>query len=227
MVGFGLALSAAAIWFITDDITAVLAYVAALAALAVLAFVVVRKRAKPVGDQVSLPDWSVTVAAIERHDAAVAISDRAGRLVCANALYRDWFGARNAPLRLDLGDASLERLSDAAREAWRDGEARIDGIEGKGPGTKRWRAVIERAGRAGDYQVWRFEPIEAADPVGELVVQLDGKIGRALAKSGIAVALVDSDGTIRGASPGFAQGATGDAAADVAGARVRCLPEPA
>lgn len=217
MVGAGLAISAAVIWFVLEDLPATLAYVAAMASFAVLAFVAFRRREKPVHEQLGLPDWSVTIAAIERNGAAVAISDRAGRLVCANARYRELFGSRNAPPRIDVADVWAERLTRAAREAWRDGEAQVDGIEAQEPGGVRWRAVVERAGRGGDYQVWRFETIEAADPVAELVAQLDGKVGRVLAKSGIAAALVDHDGTIRGASAGFAQGATGDASSDMAG----------
>ena len=51
----------------------------------------------------------------------------------------------------------------------------------------------------------------------ELLPHLEGKLGRALAQAGIAAALVDPDGTIRSASAGFAQRATGDPAAALAG----------
>ncbi len=217
MVGAGLLASTAAIWFVFGDLTATLAYFVTLGALAVLAILFLRRQDAPVNDQVSLPDWSVTITTIEHHPGAVAVSDRAGRLVCANARYRDWFGSRDAPPRIDVADASAERLSRASRDAWRDGEARVESVEAKELTGLRWRVVVERAGRGGDYQVWRFDPIEAADPVAELVSQLDGKIGRVLAKSGIAAALVDPDGTIRGASAGFAQGATGDPSSDMAG----------
>ena len=71
-----------------------------------------------------MPDWSVTVAAIEREDCAIAITDRAGRLVCANRRYDEWFGAGHAPPRLPVDAASLERLANAARTGWRDGKGR-------------------------------------------------------------------------------------------------------
>ena len=53
--------------------------------------------------------------------------------------------------------------------------------------------------------------------MGELVAQIEGKLGRALALSGMAAAVVDPDGRIRAASTGFALRAAGDAQAVMAG----------
>lgn len=217
LVGIALTLSAAAIWFVSRDWLATAAFACGLAVLGALAFALTRQRARQVEARVALPDWSVTIAAIEQRDCAVAVTDRAGRLVCASACYCEWFGDNRAPVSIDVDEPSLERLERAARAAWRDGEARIDLLETVQPGSLRWRGSVARAGRGDDYQVWRIEPIETADPVGDLVARLDGKMGRALARSGIAAALVDPDGTIRGASSGFAQSATGDGVADLTG----------
>jgi two-component system cell cycle sensor histidine kinase/response regulator CckA len=217
LVGVALAISAAAIWLVSNDLLVTGAFAAALLAFGALAFAFLRRRAVTEEARMALPDWSVTIAAIERRDAAVAITDRAGRLVCANARYGEWFGDNLAPAQIEVDEPSAERIERAARSAWRDGAARVDLVETGEPGTRRWRGTIERAGRGEDYQVWRLEPIEAADPISELVSRLDGKMGRALARSGIAAALVDPDGSIRGASAGFALGATGDASADMAG----------
>lgn len=157
----------------------------------------------------ALPDWSVTVAAIDRPDIAVAIIDRAGRLVCANPRYEAWFGTGNAPPRLPVDNASLERLAKAGRAAWRDGAGLADLVEGP---AGRWQAAVRRAGRGEDYLVWTIEPLAEADPVAALVPHLDGKLGKALAQAGIAAAIVDPDGTIRAHSAGFALRACGDAA---------------
>src|SRR5262249_20070632 len=148
----------------------------------------------------------------------VAITDRAGRLVCANRCFADAFGATHAPPRLPVDEASGERLSRAARAAWRDGKGRSDLVEAAGetsPG--RWKAEVQRTGRGEDFLVWRFVPIVAVDPVTELVEQLDGKLGRALAQAGIAAAIVDPDGVVRAASAGFALRATGDPLAAMTG----------
>ena len=217
LVGLALAASAAAVWFISRDLLTTGAFVAGLCVLGTLALAMSRRRVGEAADHVALPDWSVTSAAIEQPDCAIAITDRAGRMVCASTRYGDWFGDSRTPLAIDIDDPSRERLERAARSAWRDGEARIDLLEAAAPGTSRWRGRIERAGRGGDFQVWRFEPIEHADRVGELTSGLQGKMGRALARSGIAAALVDPDGTILAANAGFCEAATGDAAAEMSG----------
>jgi two-component system cell cycle sensor histidine kinase/response regulator CckA len=217
LVGIAMAVSVAAVWFVSRNVLATAAFGAGLVALGALALVLSRRRVMPQESRTALPDWSVTIAAIEQRDGAVAITDRAGRLVCANSRYREWFGDNRAPAQLEIDEPSAERIERAARGAWRDGEARIDLIESGEAGGLRWRGTVERAGRGEDHQVWRFARIEVADPVSELVERLDGKMGRVLAQSGIAAALVDLDGLIRGASSGFAQGATGDASANMAG----------
>jgi two-component system cell cycle sensor histidine kinase/response regulator CckA len=217
LVAVALAISVAAVWFASRDVLATAAFAAGLAFLGAVALVVSRRRAGPVETLTTLPDWSVTIAAIEQRGVAVAITDRAGRLVCANARYSEWFGEEHAPAQIEADAPSVERLERAARGAWRDGEARIDLIESGEAGAARWRGTVARAGRGEDHQVWRFEPIETIDPVEDLVTRLSGKGGRTLARAGIAVALVNSDGTIRGASEGFALSASGDRSVDLIG----------
>ncbi len=217
LVAIALAASAAVVWFVSRDLLATAAFSAGVAVLGTFAFTLTRRRSSQVETRAALPDWSVTIAAIERRDCAVAITDRAGRLVCASSRYSEWFGDNRTPTAIAVDEPSLERIERAARGAWRDGAARIDLIETGEPGTLRWRGRVERAGRGSDYQVWRIEPIETADPIGDIVAGLDGKVGRALTHAGIAAALVDPDGTIRGASAGFALAATGDSAADLTG----------
>ena len=193
---------------------------AGVMALAVVALVVMRQRPAEGPREFAAPDWSVTVTAIERADRAIAITDRAGRLVCANHAFEDWFGASHAPPRLPVDDASIARLSNAARAAWHDGAGGSDRIESAGVGDRpagRWRAEVERAGRGEDFLVWRFSAVIAPDPVAELTAAVTGKLGRALAQAGFAVAVVAADGAVRAASAGFALRATGDAGADVTG----------
>ncbi|MBW8784471.1 MAG: response regulator [Novosphingobium sp.] len=210
----GLAVSLAALWLVTREPLIVLGFAGGLIGLGGLAWMIAQRRPKPSEREWAMPDWSVTVAAIERPDTAVAITDRAGRLVCANARFVDWFGTGQAPPRLAVDEPSLERLSRAARSGWRDGEGRADPVEST---TGRWRAEVLRAGRGDDYLVWRLVPLLAADPVADLVQALDGKFGRALAQAGMSAAIVDPDGQIRAATAGFALRATGDGLAAMAG----------
>lgn len=216
VVGAGLVASLVLVWLATRQPLAVAGFGAGLLGLGALAFVLGRPRAAANAPELALPDWSVTVAAIERADAAVAITDRAGRLVCANRCYEDWFGIGNAPPRLAVDNASLERLAKAGRSGWRDGKGQADVIEGQ---TGRWQASAQRAGRGDDYLVWTLTPLTSPDLVAELVPHLDGKLGRALSQAGIAAAIVDPDGKIRTASAGLCPACHGRArrAADWSG----------
>lgn len=214
LVGAALAVSLGLIWLVSKDVVLVAAFGSGVAVVGALAWSLGRPRGEVRAPDYALPDWSVTVAAIDRADTAVAITDRAGRLVCANPLYETWFGAGHSPPRLPVDNASLERLAKAGRSGWRDGKGTADLIESP---VGRWKASAVRAGRGDDYLVWTIQPLSAPDPVADLVPHLDGKLGRALANAGISAAIVDPDGTIRAASSGFAARATGDPAALLTG----------
>ncbi|MBV1691777.1 response regulator [Novosphingobium sp. G106] len=219
LVAGALVLSLLLIWAITREPVVAAAFGAGILVLGGVAFALTRRRPVEKEVEFALPDWSVTVAAIENADLAVAIIDRAGRLVCANGRYEEWFGAAYAPPRLPVDEASLERLGRAARSAWRDGKGQTDLVEGGNVENvgRRWKAEAQRTGRGDDFLVWRFAPVFAADPVAELVQHLDGKFGRALDRAGMAAAIVDPDGVIRAASTGFAARASGDALASPVG----------
>ncbi len=214
LVAVGVASSVALVWFATGYAPAVAGFVAGLAALGTVVWAVARPRQTASAAETVLPDWSVTVAAIDRPDAAIAVTDRAGRLVCANPWYERWFGIGHAPPRLALDNASLERLAKAGRAGWRDGTGQTDLVEGEGG---RWTAAVRRAGRGDDYLVWTMTAIPGTDLVADLVPHLDGKLGRALSQAGFAMAIVDPDGKIRAHSAGFAHRATGESAALLTG----------
>ncbi len=119
LVAGALAISLILIWTITREPLVAGAYGAGVVALGALAYAIARGRPATREAEFALPDWSVTVAAIENSELAVAVIDRAGRLVCANSRYEDWFGAAHSPPRLPVDEASLERLGRVARSAWR------------------------------------------------------------------------------------------------------------
>lgn len=214
LVGAALAVSLALVWLATGEVLVLAAFAGGLITLGGLVWTLTKPRAAAQQVEYALPDWSVTVAAIDRPDCAVAVTDRAGRLVCANRAFESWFTTNHAPPRLPVDNASLERLAKAGRTGWRDGQGKADLIENE---SGRWSVAALRAGRGDDYLVWTISPLSNPDPVAELVPHLDGKLGRALATAGMAAAIVDPDGKIRAASPGFAARATGDPAALLTG----------
>lgn len=208
--------SAGVLWLATGESLLVLAYALGLGVLLSGGLALQRVQRLPQAETMTVPDWSVTVAAIEQPGEAIAITDRANRLTCANAAYTGWFGATAAPPNLALERQSLEELVRLMRRAWRDGSARADRLEGEG-GAMRWSAAAERAGRGDDHLIWRFRKIEprVADPLASYDVT--GPFGRMLAKAGIEAAITGPDGTIKSASAGFGERAVGDSSSTLAG----------
>ena len=214
VVAAGFVLSVIALWLVSGEPVLAAGFGGGSLALGGLGWVLARRRPAEPEPEWALPDWTVTVAAIDHDDRAVAVIDRAGRLVCANAVYESWFGLANPPPRLPLDPAGAEALARAARAAWRDGAARADRIAA---GDRAWEAEVRRAGRGEDFLVWHISAVVMADPVSDMRDAIDGWLGRMLAMGGISTALVDPDGQIRAASEGFALRATGDPGARLAG----------
>ena len=212
----GFILSAALLWLITGSAVTAIAFLAALAVFVVAGFAISSLRAPADAGGFTAPDWSVTVAAIEQPGIAIAITDRANRLACASQLYADWFGIDFAPPGLPLDRPGLEKLSRAAREAWRDGRAEADSLSSE-DGASRWKATAERAGRGDDFLVWRFEALVEEDMSATMAARLAGPFGKLLSRAGIEAALVGADGAIRAVAQGFAERASGDPAATMAG----------
>ena len=222
LLGAALAFTAVLIGLVSGELLVAAGYAAGVLAFAAAGRIVLRPRAAAAALDLAAPDWSVTQAAIDRPDAAVAITDRAGRLVCANAKFEAWFGGSVAPPRLPLEASARERLERAARGAWRDGEASADGLDSEsGPETRwpenRWKARVVLSGRGEDHLVWTIEPVTAPDLVGDAAAAIGGKLGRALGEAGILAAVVAPEGAVLAANLAFAERATGEPGISVAG----------
>lgn len=215
VLGGAVAASTGLLWSVSGQALIAGGFAGGALVIAAALRLVVRPAAAPVVAEFATPDWSVTNAAIERTDAGIAITDRAGRLVCANALMSQWFGVSAAPPRLALHKQSADGLEAASRAAWRDGSASIGSVASD---TGTWRVEIDRVGRGEDFLVWRFFPVVTRDLVSEMAAHVAGKMGRALAREGIQTALVTPDGMIVAANALFVQRATGDADMDIKGA---------
>jgi two-component system, cell cycle sensor histidine kinase and response regulator CckA len=208
--------SIALVQLAAGSMTVTLAFAGGLVVLGLIAFAAARGNPvlRGAAEAPGMPDWSVTVSAIEQSGMAVAITDRANRLVCANAAFELWFGSSNAPPRLPLDGASADTLALAARNAWREGEGGSQTIADE---DNAWTAEVIRAGRSEDYLVWRFTPVVRHEPLQGIGKYVTGAFGKILSAAGIEVALVGPDGAIRAASAGFAKRAAGDEHASMAG----------
>ncbi|HEU4820624.1 MAG TPA: response regulator [Qipengyuania sp.] len=163
-----------------------------------------------------LPDWTVTAAAIDNPSRAIAVTDRANRLVCANASYQRWFASIAPPSELGFAGASADGLALAARTAWRDGRGEAPKLvrEGEEHG---FSLVVDRAGRGEDYLVWHFAEIVVERSYDGLAQRLGGAVGRMMSRSGLEFALVGPDGIVLGHTPGLAERASGDLRGNLVG----------
>ncbi|MFA5967941.1 MAG: response regulator [Sphingomonas sp.] len=159
-------------------------------------------------------DWSVARALAESGDEAIAVTDRAGRLVCANNRYERLFNGFPTPPNLPTNEATINRLATCGRAAWRDGTATLEGLVTKGATVG---ALVERAGDEADMLVWRFVSRESMDLQQQAEALIVGASGDRLAMAGIMLALVTHDGRIRAANRVFRVRAGGEDTGDLVG----------
>ncbi|WBH16394.1 hybrid sensor histidine kinase/response regulator [Sphingomonas radiodurans] len=160
-------------------------------------------------------DWHLVRALTQDSPDAIAITDRAGRLVCANDHYEAMFAGLPTPPGLPIGEAGVGALSSVGRAAWRDGRARLERAEAGGR-----TIVIDvlRTGQQQDLLVWRAASATETDGSGALAAALAGALGRRLAESGIMAALLSADGRVLAADPVLRSRALGPGSASAQGA---------
>ena len=164
--------------------------------------------------ETSLPDWSITHAAAQLSNAAIAISDRAGRLVCANDHFTKAFPGLKAPPDLGIDDSGQALLVAAGRAAWRDGSSSIDLIQ---KGATQFGVRVARAGTGDEYLLWRLEPIQRLDIESRAIELITGRIGRAMAVNGLMAVCIGPKGRIRAANAAYALRATGSDTENISG----------
>jgi two-component system, cell cycle sensor histidine kinase and response regulator CckA len=207
-------LSLLVIWLATHSLPLVGSFGGGL--IAIWAIVDFGRRSKPAAVETGLlpPDWSITRATAELAGAAVAVSDRAGRLVCANSLFTKWFDSLRAPTDLDVDNAGRELLIEAARAAWRDGQSSVNGVR---KASVEYNARAIRSGTGDEYLLWWISPVEKLDIESRASDFVTGRIGRAMALSGIMVASIGPEGRMRSANGAFALRATGNENSNIVG----------
>ncbi|APG62838.1 hybrid sensor histidine kinase/response regulator [Sphingorhabdus lutea] len=205
--------SVALLWVLTDqNILLVGGYgVGALFTLIILRLLRGRPDVAPAVN-ILPPDWSVTRAVANDRASAIAICDRAGRLICANDKYGNWLGGLNAPPQIGDDKSVQEKLAYIGRTAWREGRAHEDALNF---GNHIFNVSAVRSGSADDYLVWNFEPKQKTSLMTLSNEMAAGPIGILLSEAGIMAASIGSGGRIRAANGAFTLRATGDATTNI------------
>ncbi len=162
----------------------------------------------------ALPDWTVARDAADAAAQAMAVTDRAGRLVCASNLFGEWFPGYPTPPAITGDGAMADRLAAAARAAWRDGDASAEGLA---QGALRLDVSIVRTGRSEDYLLWRFTPVRQPSVLDDVNRFLVGEAGRQMGEAGIMAAMIGGEGRIRAANGAFLLRAAGRIDANITG----------
>ncbi|WP_326408097.1 hybrid sensor histidine kinase/response regulator [Sphingomonas sp.] len=162
----------------------------------------------------SVQDWALTRAAIESDSVAVAVTDREGRLVCANELYGAWFQGFRAPGELWLPNSATAPLLAVEQAAWRDGSASIARLQRE---AGQLCVEVARSGAGENHLVWRFRPVSSVDLVNDARRLIASTAGERLGEAGIMGVLIGADARIRAGNRAFALRATGSAEAAIEG----------
>ncbi len=142
--------------------------------------------------------------------AAMAVTDGAGGLLCANEVYGQWFGPATSPLAL----GGAEALAAAAR---REGFSELQSLV---LGQRSVRCAARQAGRWSDHLLWTFAYADETGLIRDARRLIAGEAGRRLGEAGIMAVLADPDGAIVAANAAFALRAGAEDGDPVEGAKL-------
>ncbi len=213
LVGAAALLSALLLLWLAGD--AALAAGFAASAIIVSALLLLWRRLYPPAAETRVEfDWALMRVASENQEVAIAVTDRAGRMVCANALFENWFGGPQTPPALHLAADGDALLTSAGKAAWRDGRAKV-------PRLRRdllsLEAEIIRGGRNEDHLVWRFHAAASIDIASEARRLIEGPAGKRLGEAGVMAVMIGAEGRVRAATPTFILRAAGRIEAAIEG----------
>lgn len=194
--------------------TVIIAFLALVVSLGGIAFFLLPQGAAADQDRADLEDWAVTRMVADQSSIGLAVTDRAGRLVCANELFTKWFNGAAVPPELPLQAGGNELLATAGRTAWRDGRGYAEGLQ---RGVAEYSAKVVRAGQGDEYLIWQMIPQVRADLLDEMIGLVGGGGGRAFSEVGILASVIGGEGRIRASNQAFALRATGRVDANITG----------
>ncbi|WP_439570979.1 response regulator [Sphingomonas sp.] len=211
-IAAGAVAGGAVLWAI-DSLPVAAGFFAAAVLIALAATLLRRPAATPEAQpDASAIDWSLANMLASMSNDALAVTDRAGRLVCANERFGTLFPGYPAPPAVVIGDWAASQLGSAGRAAWRDGQASSGSFDAAG--TK----LTAHVNRVGDsLLVWRFAGADAVDLTKQAQALVAGKSGDRLGQAGIMMALIGADGRVRAANRVLRLRAAGDELAMIEG----------
>ncbi|HEX8640198.1 MAG TPA: response regulator [Allosphingosinicella sp.] len=215
-IAAALASAALLLWAVGDRTFAAIFFAALTGAGGVLLLATRRVAAPalPLADKGLEPvDLRLLRAALDAGggEAALALTDGDGRLVCAGATWSRWFGGGAAPAELAEDDAARQRLEEACRTARREGSVALADLD---VGGRRVRGEVRQAG---SHLVWRLVRADGPDVTAEAARLLTGEPGARLAEAGLMLVLAEADGRIGAANPLFVQRAAREESEPVVG----------
>jgi two-component system, cell cycle sensor histidine kinase and response regulator CckA len=213
IIGLTAIVSALLLLWVAGDAVLAAAFMASVFAIGALVFAASRLFPARTPTQLEF-DWSLVHQAADNDEIAIAVTDRIGRLVCANALHDRWFGGPFAPPALGLSSADEAALMTAGRVAWRDGRSEVLKLHRN---HISFDAQVLRCGRSEDHLIWRFRATQNFDLVTEAHRLINSPAGTRIGEAGMMVVLVGADGRIQTATQGFVLRAGGRVEAQVAG----------
>jgi two-component system cell cycle sensor histidine kinase/response regulator CckA len=156
----------------------------------------VERAAEPVA-----ADSALLRAALDQAPASVALAltDCEGRLVCAGAVWGQWFGAAEpAEAGANSDRTAIKAAIQAAR---RDRRAVVSPLAFAGIQVRGEVALI---GGGDGHLLWCLRRGEESDFAGEARRLIAGEAGRRMGEAGLMAVIVDSAGAILAANPAFA-----------------------
>jgi two-component system, cell cycle sensor histidine kinase and response regulator CckA len=207
-------ISAALLLWVVGDVVVAAGFTAMTLVAATLMFVA-RQILPTVSKSEVDFDWSLVRMAADAEEMGVAITDRTGRMVCANTVYESWFsGPAVPPAIATLSPEDVASLTAAGKAAWRDGAGQMRGLKCD---SLRLNVDVARAGRLEGHLVWKFRPAAQFDLVGEARRLITGPAGMRIGEAGIMAVLISAKGRILAGSREFAIRAAGRLEAPIEG----------
>ena len=206
--------SAGLLYWQVQNIALIVAFLALVFSLMGIAYFLRPQDAATDQDQADPEDWAVTRMVADQSAIGLAVTDRAGRLVCANELFTKWFNGAAVPPELPLQAGGNELLATAGRTAWRDGRGYAEGLK---RGVAEYSAKVVRAGQGDEYLLWQMIPQIQADLLDDMIGLVSGGGGRAFSEAVILASVIGGEGRIRASNQAFALRATGRVDANISG----------